>query len=286
MFEMIENLDGLCLFIRDGALYRRAKLENWSLFWDELSQLDWFCENCGVLRPFEIDAKEPWVYADRYYGTRKLEVDLLEGGDSSSERFYKGKHLYLIKFECVTCKRSKVIGLVAEFLDDGVFIEKILEYPRENLLWDKGLDSLFPTDKDLFHKALICIRNGFGIGAFAYLRQPLERSITILLGILKEQAASERDTETIQRIDGLEKAPESKKIDFAKTALPHYLRIDGVNPLGKLYGICSEAIHMLSDEECLMKAREAYDCLCFLVLTITEHRKRREAFRKSIARLH
>ena len=79
----------------------------------------------------------------------------------------------------------------------------------------------------------------------------------------------------------------SKNIEVAKDALPFYLRIDGVNPLGLLYKTLSEAIHNKSDKECLDKARDTFFALTFIIntlATVSANRKQYQASLKSLSK--
>lgn len=170
-------------------------------------------------------------------------------------------------YKCAKCKTNKliVVHVSMDKQDDYlIFAQKIGEYPRPLLNYDKSLDKLFEKDKILFHNALKCMNDGLGVGAFVYLRQPLEGCIEILLEEVRKQAEEGKDIDTVNRIDDLKKAPGSKKIELAKGAMPPYLQFDGMNPLGTLYQVCSEAIHSYTDDECLAKAKKVYSCLTFL----------------------
>lgn len=213
-----------------------------------------------------------------------------EDGYVRSDGFTPSPIIVASFYHCAKCKTYKLIlvhfSRVKEPLDKYIIVaQKIGEYPRPLLNYDRSLDNLFEKDKILFHNALKCMNDGLGVGAFAYLRQPLEGCIEILLDEVRKQAEEGKDIDTVNRIDDLKKAPASKKIELAKDVMPPYLRFDGLNPLGTLYQVCSEAIHHYTDEECLAKAKDVYSCLTFLAGTIADHKKRRESFRNTVASL-
>lgn len=79
--------------------------------------------------------------------------------------------------------------------------------------------------------------------------------------------------------------PMKQKIELANTALPDYLKPNGLNPLGSLYRVLSEGIHGLSDQECLKKAEVAKDCIKFLISELTSRKKSRDEFTRSINQL-
>jgi hypothetical protein len=68
--------------------------------------------------------------------------------------------------------------------------------------------------------------------------------------------SSDVDAEVVKRIRAAatERTTYDEKLKVAATVFPASLRIDGINPLQELYGLVSEAIHGLSEEECIAAA--------------------------------
>lgn len=77
----------------------------------------------------------------------------------------------------------------------------------------------------------------------------------------------------------------SKRIEIANRALPEHLNPDGLNPLGRLYQVLSEAVHNFSEEECLNKAKITSECLAYLVSELASRKKHRDQFKSMIGGL-
>jgi len=77
----------------------------------------------------------------------------------------------------------------------------------------------------------------------------------------------------------------SEKIRVANRALPSHLKPDGLNPLGRLYGILSRGVHNLSEAECLAHAKSVSECLTFLVSELVTRHKHRAQFKNMASKL-
>lgn len=68
--------------------------------------------------------------------------------------------------------------MVNQIIDeDIVSFEKVGEMPRQKLERDKQLEKFFSDDADNYHKAVVCLANGYGVAAFAYMRRIIENNI-------------------------------------------------------------------------------------------------------------
>jgi hypothetical protein len=138
-----------------------------------------------------------------------------------------------------------------------------------------------------YEKALVCLANGYGIGAFAYFRRIVENNISELLDLLQEDAkATGAPPDILESISGLRKeSPMKDKISIANKAVPSHLIVSGLNPLGRLYALLSDGVHGLSDEQCLEKAAVVKDCLRYLVSELATRKAHREQFVKAVGKL-
>lgn len=196
----------------------------------------------------------------------------------------------LAEFECVTCNNSrKTFSLVVEKTGEatsGLYnvytVTKCGEYPLKPLPQNKELSKFLKKDKDEYAKAIRCLANGYGVAAFAYFRRIVENNIDRLLDLIKESI----DTESplAAKIAELKAtSPMSDKISIANHALPDYLKPDGFNPLGQIYGLLSDGVHSLPDEQCLDKAKDLQVCLEFLISELAAHKKNREDFKNRLS---
>ncbi|MDN7413048.1 hypothetical protein QZM42_31455 [Burkholderia vietnamiensis] len=229
---------------------------------DEINDI---CEVCEERRPFQTNMS----------------------GMSVSREDEAG--IYMFGYGCVSCQSTKRLTYVRYVIDGEVLrLEKIGEWPRKKIKRDRNLQKFFKDDLDNFEKATICLANGYGIAAFAYFRRIVESNIDSLVKLVREDAVDSGATvEMIAALDELEKPgiPMSKKIEAANQALPLHLKLNGLNPLGKLYASLSEGVHSSSEEECLKKANAISYCLAFLVGELSTRKKHRESFRSHIADL-
>jgi hypothetical protein len=229
----------------------------------KIKEVESNCAHCETTRPFHI--REKFVY----------ELD------NSSQKEY-----YLSTFSCVSCNTfDKVFLLLVEKIDnDHLCVTKVGEYPQNELPRSKALSKFFKTDKEEYSKAVICLANGYGVAAFAYMRRIIENNILSLLEKIQEGVAE--DSAIAKSINDLKyTSPMSDRIKIANNALPEYLKPDGFNPLGQIYGLLSDGVHSLTDDECLDKAENLQACLEFLVSELATHKQNKEDFKKRLASL-
>jgi hypothetical protein len=124
-------------------------------------------------------------------------------------------------------------------------------------------DALVADDLELYKKALVCVSQGYGIGALAYFRRVIENSMNAMLDLVEEAARADGDEDALRNVV---RARESKRAD-EKLALivehvPRTLRPSGANPLAVLHDRYSRGLHAFSDDECVRIAldlRRAFD---------------------------
>lgn len=198
----------------------------------------------------------------------------------------------LAEFECVTCNNSrKIFSLVVEKTGkdtSGLYniytVTKCGEYPLKPLPQNKELSKFLKKDKDEYAKAIRCLANGYGVAAFAYFRRIVETNITRILDLIIE--IEQPSTEIVEEINKLRKeSPVSDKIRIINSTLPGYLRPAGFNPLGTLYGVLSDGVHSLPENECLDKADDIRICLEFIIGGLAEHKKNIETLKSRLRTL-
>lgn len=260
-------------FLENAPLYSWHKFvmpkpERTSLY---INEIDGHCGNCDKERPFS-DMRTSGGGAGHYNPI----VPPLSSGTSYFE------------FSCVSCKRETRIYLVEQVVEGEIVqIQKFGELPRGKVPRDRRLQRFLKDDREQYEKAVMCLSQDYGIAAFVYFRRIIEANIGRLLDLVQEDAAASGENEaTLQALESLRKeSPMSERIRLANLALPTYLRPNGMNPLGHLYQVLSEGVHNMSEEECLLKARNTSECLAFLVSELASRRESRDEFKSMISKL-
>lgn len=200
-----------------------------------------------------------------------------------------------LKFHCVSCHDEYVnigfnidIAFINPETSAGtMLLTKYSQWPKIRVLKEKSLEVFFKKDRGLYEKGTMCLSQGFGVGAYAYLRRILENNINRLINLIKEDSH--------QFCDDYEKLLEKKKerdhlsmseiIEIAKEILPSELKIGGINPLQKMYSVLSGGIHSFDDKECLSRANKINLCLIYLVGELKRREKHKKEFIKNISNL-
>jgi hypothetical protein len=258
-------------FLETEPLYKKASFEKALIAQDSfmIDEIDAFCEKCKSSRSFH---------------------DMRSRGGGARNTFVqppKEKILYH-QFTCVSCKEDKRMYFVNQVVTDKIVtFEKVGEMPRQKLERDKQLEKFFSDDSDNYHKAIVCLANGYGVAAFAYMRRIIENNIEKLLELISDEVYSiDAEPELVKSLSDLKKeSPMSDKIKIANKALPTYLKPDGLNPLGRLYQQLSEGVHSLPDDECLKKANSLKACIKFLISELSSRKEHRNNFKSLISNM-
>ena len=234
-----------------------------------IDEVEAYCTTCKSTKPFQD--KRPTGGLAREPGIKPI-----ESGES------------YLSFTCVSCGKKHEYLIQQIVSNDTIKIQKYGELPRKPLPRDKELSNFLKKDSDNYEKALACLANGYGIGAFAYLRRIIENNINYLLDLLKEDLeCTEQNQELIEAVSKLKiESPMSDKIKIANNALPSYLQPDGLNPLGSLYKILSEGVHSKTDEECLNVSNKIEACLKYLISELSHRKKSRSNLKELFSDLN
>lgn len=257
-------------FLENASLYTWQEFEKPDFDRESLwiKEIDAYCETCKQRRPFQ------------YLGAR--------GGGAGMPRKQLTSGQSFFQFTCVSCHNEKHEYLVEQVVsDETIKLQKYGELPRKHLDRDPLLQKFFSNDKDYYEKAVVCLANGYGIAAFAYMRRIIENNIGELLDMLQEEINSTNaDHSLLDKLSELKKeTPMSEKIKVANNAMPDYLTPSGLNPLGRLYQVLSEGVHKYSDEVCLERANTLQTCIKYLVSELASRKKNRESFKSLIGSL-
>lgn len=268
----MEIISDKCIkeFLETAPLYSWNKFKkpniNRSSLW--IKEIDSFCQTCNQVRPFQ-DMRSRG-------GLVGTELTALSTGTS------------YFQFSCASCHGNQHEYLVEQIVtDETIKIQKYGERPRKKLERDPLLQNFFEHDSECYEKAVVCISNGYGIAAFAYMRRIIEENIHELLSLIKEDVeVSESESPVLAKLAELRaESPMSDKIKIANHALPNYLTPSGLNPLGRLYKVLSEGVHSYDDGECLERAKTIQACTKYLISELATRKKNRESFKNLIGRL-
>ena len=207
------------------------------------------------------------------------------GESGATIEIYPEQRFFDIDFECSdqTCRYHKRYFIHRHHEGDQLILTKCGEWPSLSPRVNRVIENTFPESADLLKKGVVCLNEGYGLGAFAYFRQVLENHIETLLTVVEDYAKETDDKITVDKIANLRiRQPMSDKIAIAKDALPAILKVDGLNPLGTIYGCLSEDIHKGTDEECLGKAQAIYTSMVFILETLAQSRKIRLEYAENL----
>ena len=226
-----------------------------------IEEVDAFCDKCDRERPF---------HAYLSHG----------GGAGMRPPPALGTRTTEFEFECVSCGARREYHVQHIVSDGTIRMQKFGQLPRAAIPRDPILQKFLKGDRDHYEKGVVCLSNKYGIAAFVYFRRIVERNIGSLLDLVEEDAkASGADAEVLEAITKLRpESPMSERIKIANLALPSHLRVNGLNPLGRIYQALSKGVHTLSDDECLQKAQVLNDCLVFLTGELASRKQRRAQF--------
>jgi len=275
MEEKIKN--ELKHFIEKYPLYRKAAVGPFS-YYASVSSLKWptvnfYCPNCKLVQTYTMNNEE-W-----YERQGDLEV-------------------YRVQYCCVGCEkdiRAFFIEIKKEIIEtkgDNSFaifyLKKIGQLPAWSIKIDKKLEKILEKKQvvDLYKKGLISESQGYGIGAFAYYRRVVEKTIDDLLNLIGELLEGE-EKERYSQV--LEKTKSSKRVEdklkIVKELLPFFLKPGGTNPLSIIYSALSDGLHNKNDDVCLEKAELIRESLLYLVSQIIEKKEENKKFVGRIKKL-
>jgi hypothetical protein len=268
----MEKISDKCIkeFLETAPLYswkefKKPNVNRGSLW---INEIDSFCETCNQMRPFQ------------YIGARGAGSGMAVKALSTGTSYFE--------FSCASCRGNQHEYLVEQIVnDETIKIQKYGERPRKKLERDPLLQNFFSYDSECYEKAVVCISNGYGIAAFAYMRRIIERNIHELLSLIQEDVeGTEKDSPILTKLAELKtESPMSEKISIANQALPEYLIPSGLNPLGRLYKVLSEGVHKYDDAECLERARDIQACIKYLISELVARKKNSESFKNLIGGL-
>jgi len=217
-----------------------------------------FCPQCKIERPF----------GDRL--SRGSGTGLGEPRTASGSYFYK--------FYCAGCNFA--IEYWLEFSVEESWLRKVGQVPPWSTRIEPELERLLGNDADYYRKGLICLSQGYGLGACAYFRRVVENHVNQILELLIQVAAEDatQSDQVSELKELLESKVADKKLAAASKHVPVSLVVGGVNPVRLIYERLSQGIHGLTDDECANVASELSTALQYVLLETSRHLANRRAF--------
>jgi len=135
---------------------------------------------------------------------------------------------------------------------------KIGQHPEPSIAVSKRLEAGLKDSLQHYKRGLVCFNQGYGIAAVAYFRRVVEERTNELIDVVAELAdASGATGGVIEKIiSAKSERTYDKKLEVASQMIPTSLRPGGVNPLGRLHSLLSEALHSRPEDESIKVAEE------------------------------
>ena len=137
-------------------------------------------------------------------------------------------------------------------------IQKVGQFPPLSIDIPKALEKTLGKGHTAFYRNALINRNeGFGLGAVSYIRRVVEDKTEELIEIVAQLAEAQQvDAQVVEKIRAAktEKTTYDNKLKIASTIIPKSLMIEGINPLGVLFGLVSAGLHDLTEEQCVQIA--------------------------------
>jgi hypothetical protein len=243
---VLEAFAGVKKLLESGPLYRtlRFKFEGAFLLPENLRM---YCRQCKGDRNWAISAD-----AKRIIYPPPPPPTLIGGSPRPAPQGDIGFNQRT--YWCKDCGQSSItIFTLMTKSDQDWSIQKVGQHPP--LEHEPAAELKLSTDDLVLYKKALTSRNfGFGVGAVAYLRRVIENRMNDLLDLIEQAATLDGEAhEELAKIADVKNSYRfDDKISYAATALPKHLKIkDQPNPLDFLHDLTSEALHHMSDDECL-----------------------------------
>ena len=212
-------------FLQSYSLYRRADFKG---DWSFPHRIQWHCGKC--------EAETTW----------SLLVDAAEGTGICSG-----------SYRCGLCNREVLCFYLYNDSKKGS-VYKTGQYPEPSTAVAKPLARGLKNSLEHYKKGLICFNQGYGIGAAAYFRRVVEERTNELIDVVADLARANGtgDAEVERILAAKFEKTYDKRLEVASELIPASLRPGGANPLGRLHGLLSGALHAEDEAGALRTAEE------------------------------
>jgi hypothetical protein len=251
----------LAEFLVRAPLYSWRKVQLPELVKDlDPGQMELTCRTCGGMRPFREHHSSGGSGMNQY--PRPLE-----------------KSLYNLSVSCGFCCKDKYVYMIEVHPEENR-ARKVGQSPPWSIEIDKTVEDALGQSTELFKRGLICLSQGFGLGACVYFRRVLEEQVDSILSLLEQLLEKDPSTQVeAQRVSELRQGKAAdKKLEKAYPLVPSSLIVDGINPLKLLYGQLSQGVHALDEGECSLLAEQIHQTLIYVVTELTRAVTARDRF--------
>lgn len=153
----------------------------------------------------------------------------------------------------------------------NIFITK-LGAPPTKIKLEKSIEKYLDRESgNWYYKSKKSLTDNLGIGAFAYLRRIIEKELMSIAKDVSELEGADPKMKAVIAKHSLSSTPHLVYDDIFEY-LPKSLQVLGDNPFKLLYSHTSEALHRLSENECLERAKHIELLFEFVIRKIYEER--------------
>lgn len=198
------------------------------------------------------------------------------------------ERVLVVQYSCRNCNAStRFFAIRLWKVKEEVCCYKIGEYPPFGPPVPESVLALLGDDRHVFLKGRRAENQGLGIGAFAYYRRVIDNQWQRLLDrVIAAAKISEVPESSIELLQAAAKEQQFKKaVDMVRDVVPEAIKLNGQNPLTLLYSATSEAIHAMTDEECLSLATDVRLVLTEMVARMDQIIKKDAEIRGAVDRL-
>jgi len=166
----------------------------------------------------------------------------------------------------------------------GGTIENVIQWPRWTVLVPKRVEKAFRDKIVLLQHGIHCLKDGYGIGAAAYLRRLVEDEARAIVELVRDAAVQDGDAEAARNAEeALEQDSAAQRLEIAAKRVPASLLVDGRNPLEVLYGNLSGPLHSETEAEAVAVAVAVATMLIGTLMFLFENLKQRVDEKKTFA---
>ncbi len=227
-------------FLQQYSLYRKISFNG---DWSFPHRLQWECNKC--------EKETTW--------------SLLVGAN-------EGKGHCSAEYRCNLCNARQIHFYLYNDVKKGA-VYKSGQHPEPSISIPKPLEKGLKDSIEHYKKGLISFNQGYGIAAAAYFRRVVEERTVELIDVVADLARANgtSDKEVEKILASKSERTYDKRLEVASQMIPVSLRPGGANPLGRLHGLLSGALHAEDEEGALKTAEEMRYILEHLFINLKDY---------------
>ena len=207
--------------------------------------IDIYCPDCKKERTFNHLETYPFLSQEKLYSSGFKSYPSFGSSQDENDPFERKieylleDKFYIVRFKCASDNSHILIYLLRMYKGNLMIIGQYPSYRDINTADLIKYEIVLSKEKFLdFKSAEMCFSNGYGVGAFIYLRRIIE---FLVEEIHKQELSNPNFNE-----EEYKRKRWNKKIEQLKDYLPEYLVKNR-----KIFGILSKGVHELSEKECI-----------------------------------